>query len=217
VLGHSWGGMLGLEYTAAFPKVVRGYLHMDGLISQPLSQDAIFAAAGEWVKRDAKSESTEQQARGKRLAPYVDYGPKLPPGTQRLLSAMQFAMSLPELYYADLKQQAAYQTRIMAALKAYKIPESVLYASEPGMALAQNDSYATRDARSLFPKITVPTLILNGNQDGVIPPEHARIAAKSIRGARLELLDRCGHFPFVEQPEKTTRAILTFIGQRIGS
>ncbi len=103
VLGHSWGGMLGLEYAAAFPKAVRGYIHMDGLILQPLSQDAIFAAAGEWVKRDVASESAERQARGKRLAPFVDYGPKLPPGTQRLLSAMQFAMSLPELYYVDLK------------------------------------------------------------------------------------------------------------------
>ncbi|WP_309714164.1 alpha/beta fold hydrolase [Armatimonas sp.] len=203
---------MGLEYVAAFPKAVRGYVHMDGLISQPLSQDAIFAAAGEWVKRDALSESAERRARGKRLAPFVDYGPKLPPGTQRLLSAMQFAMSLPELYYADLKQQAAYQAKIIAALKAYKVPESVLYANEPGIALAQNDGYATRDAQSLFPKITVPTLILNGNQDGVIPPEHARLAAKGISGARLELLDRCGHFPFVEQPEKTTQAILKLVG-----
>lgn len=212
VLGHSWGGMLGLEYVAAFPKMVRGYVHMDGLISQPLSQDAIFAAAGAWVKRDAASQSPERQARGKRLAPFVDYGPKLPPGTQRLLSAMQFAMALPELYYADLKQQAVYQEKVVAALNAYKISESVLYASEPGMALAQHDAYATRDVRTLFPKITVPTLVLNGNQDGVIPPEHARLAAKGIRGARLELLDRCGHFPFVEQPEKSTQAILKLVG-----
>lgn len=211
VLGHSWGGMLGLEYVAQFPKVVRGYVHMDGLISQPLSQDAIFAAAKTWIERDAKSEKPEQQARGKRLAPFVDYGRTLPQGTQRLLSAMQFAMSLPELYYADLKTQATYQERISASLKQAGISPSVLYANEPGMALAQYDSYATRDARPLFPKITVPTLVLNGNQDGVIPPEHARIAAKGIRGAHLELLDRCGHFPFVEQPEKTTQAILKFI------
>ncbi len=80
------------------------------------------------------------------------------------------------------------------------------------MALAQNDAYATRDTRPLFPKITVPTLVLSGNQDGVIPPEHARMAAKGIRGARLELLDRCGHFPFVEQPVKTTQAILKLVG-----
>ena len=42
VLGHSWGGMLGLEYVRANPKSVLGYVHVDGLLSQPMTQDAFL-------------------------------------------------------------------------------------------------------------------------------------------------------------------------------
>lgn len=210
VLGHSWGGMLGLEYVAASPKSIRGYIHMNGLLSQPLSQDAIFQGAAAQITQDLKSEDPMRVERGKRLEPYLTIGPKLPTGTQRMLSAMQFAMSLPELYYVDLKNQAGYQKQITASITALKLAPSVLYANEPGFALTQNDNYATRTAEPLLPKITVKTLVLHGTSDGFIPTAHARRVASGIRAAKLTLLERCGHFPFAEQPEKTTKAILEF-------
>lgn len=210
VLGHSWGGMLGLEYVAASPKFIRGYIHMNGLLSQPLSQDAIFQSAATQIKQDLKSEDPTRIERGKRLEPYLTIGPKLPAGTQRMLSAMQFAMSLPELYYADLKNQAGYQKQITASITALKLAPSVLYANEPGFALAQNDNYATRTAEPLLPKISIKTLVLHGTSDGVIPTAHARRVASGIRSAKLTLLERCGHFPFAEQPDKTTKTILEF-------
>jgi proline iminopeptidase len=212
VLGHSWGGMLGLEYAAQSPKRVRGYIHMNGLLSQPLSQEAIFQAAAQWVKRDIASGDPARIERGKRLEPYLSIGPKFPAGPQRMMSAMQFALSLPELYYADLKKQKSYEQEINAALATYKLSPAVLYANEPGFALAQNDGYATRTAELLLSKLSAKTLVLHGTSDGIIPAAHARQVAQGIRGAKLALLEHCGHFPFAEQPEKTTRALLEFLG-----
>ena len=211
VLGHSWGGMLGLEYVSAFPKKISGYIHMDGLLSQPETQNFIFEGASLWTKKDLDSKIPERIERGKRLEPYLSLGPKLPAGPQRMMSAMQFAMSLPELYYADLKSKDAYQAKINEELKRYGIPVSSLYANEPGFALLQNDGYATRDAAALLPKITAPTLVIQGKQDGVVPLKHAQNVARAILKAKFLALDSCGHFPFVEQPEKTSESILEFI------
>jgi proline iminopeptidase len=211
VLGHSWGGMLGLEYAAMFPNRVQGFIDMDGLLSQPMSQDAIFHAASEWVKKDLKSADKARIARGKQLEPYLTIGPKLPAGPQRMMSAMQFAMSLPELYYASLVRRDAYQKLIQSEVAQRKLSPTVLYANEPAFSLVQNDSYAIRTAEPLLSKISVRTLVLHGKNDGIIPVTHAQKVAQGIRNAKLIALDNCGHFPFAEQPEKATRAILEFI------
>jgi proline iminopeptidase len=210
VLGHSWGGMLGLEYAAMFPNKIAGLMVMDGLLSQPMSQDAIFRAASEWVKKDLKSTDKARIERGKQLEPYLAIGPKLPAGPQRMMSAMQFAMSLPELYYANLARRDTYQKSIQSEITRRKLTPSVLYANEPAFALVQNDNYATRTAEPLLSKISVRTLVLHGKNDGVIPIAHGQKVAQGIRGAKLIALNNCGHFPFAEQPEKTTRAILEF-------
>ncbi len=211
VLGHSWGGMLGLEYAVAFSDKLLGLIDMDGLLSQPMSQDAIFAAASEWVKKDLRTTDRARIERGKRLEPYLTIGPKLPGGPQRMMSAMQFAMSLPELYYADLANRDAYQKKIEAEITKQKISPTVLYANEPAFALVQNDSYATRTAEPLLSKIKTRTLVVHGKNDGIIPVAHAQKVSQGIRGAKITLLDNCGHFPFAEQPEKTTQAILKFV------
>ncbi len=211
VLGHSWGGMLGLEYAVAFSDKLLGLIDMDGLLSQPMSQDAIFAAASEWVKKDLETTDRARIERGKRLEPYLTIGPKLPAGPQRMMSAMQFAMSLPELYYANLANRDAYQKKIEAEITKQKISPTVLYANEPAFALVQNDGYATRTAEPLLSRIKTRTLVVHGKNDGIIPVAHAQKVSQGIRGAKLILLDNCGHFPFAEQPEKTTQAILKFV------
>ena len=73
------------------------------------------------------------------------------------------------------------------------------------------DHFLTRDDTLLPAKLLVPTLILNGKHDGVIPPSTAGAAHAAIKGSQILELDDCGHFPFFEQPEKTTSAVLLFI------
>ena len=51
----------------------------------------------------------------------------------------------------------------------------------------------------------VPTLIVWGDHDGIIPVAHAYAAHELIPTSRLEILEGVGHFPHVEAPERVLR------------
>jgi pimeloyl-ACP methyl ester carboxylesterase len=57
----------------------------------------------------------------------------------------------------------------------------------------------------------IPTLIVWGDRDGVIPVEHAYRAHELIPTSRLEILEGVGHFPHVEAPEVFTDVLLDFL------
>ncbi len=60
--------------------------------------------------------------------------------------------------------------------------------------------------------VTVPTLVLCGEQDPVTPvADHAAIAAR-IAGARFERIADCGHLSTIEQPEAVSRVLVDWLG-----
>ncbi len=46
----------------------------------------------------------------------------------------------------------------------------------------------------------MPTLIVWGDSDQIIPVTHAHEAARRVRLARLAIIPDCGHMPQVERP-----------------
>jgi 3-oxoadipate enol-lactonase len=72
---------------------------------------------------------------------------------------------------------------------------------------------AMRDAdyRAKAASIDVPTLCVVGDQDGSTPPELVETFARSIPGARFEVIAGAGHIPCVEQPEKLADLIRRFM------
>jgi len=217
VLGHSWGGMLGLEYVAAHPKQVVAYIHMNGLLSVPMTQDAILKSAeGRFNATLASDKAEEKEAAqaGLRMVKQLRALPYKDP--QRLTGAYGLALGPLGLYFVRDQQTAFLQMnqKIAEAVKPYNVPMTALFpAGEPSVALVSNENYLTRDDRPLLKKITVPTLVINGKQDGVITPETATTVQKGVHGASLLLIDDSGHFPFLEQPEKTASAVLSFVAE----
>ena len=63
------------------------------------------------------------------------------------------------------------------------------------------------DSRPTLSAIRCPTLVLTGDADNTIPNAFSKEMAEGIAGARLVILDRCGHLPQPEQPEATARAL----------
>jgi pimeloyl-ACP methyl ester carboxylesterase len=61
-------------------------------------------------------------------------------------------------------------------------------------------------------RISVPTLMLWGGQDGVVTPDYGRAYAKLIRGAEFKLIENAGHHPAEEQPERFVKAVMEFLG-----
>jgi proline iminopeptidase len=215
VLGHSWGGMLGIEYVAAFPDHIVGFIDMDGAISFARIQDDILANCAVKFAQDAKSSNADTKQQGEALLEQTKKIQAMRSSDPlRMINASALALGPGNLYFAgdQPKAFAAFMAKIQSATQPYHIPPADLgQSAELSIALIVNDGLPTRDVSTLLPKITVPTLILNGKQDGVVTPGMAQVAHDGIKGSTLTLLDNCGHFPFIEQPEKTTAAVLNFV------
>jgi len=57
----------------------------------------------------------------------------------------------------------------------------------------------------------MPTLIIWGEDDRIIPVEHAYAAHKVIAGSWLEIIEGVGHYPHCEAPERFVTALTEFI------
>jgi pimeloyl-ACP methyl ester carboxylesterase len=67
------------------------------------------------------------------------------------------------------------------------------------------------DATPTLAEITVPTLVIHGADDLLIPPAEAEKTRSGITGARLTLLAGAGHLPNLEQPALFNEAVREFV------
>lgn len=68
------------------------------------------------------------------------------------------------------------------------------------------------DLRALLPQISVPTLLIWGDQDASTPIGDAREIESLIPDSGLVVYEGAGHFSYLEQPDRTITVIRTFIG-----
>jgi pimeloyl-ACP methyl ester carboxylesterase len=59
--------------------------------------------------------------------------------------------------------------------------------------------------------ITIPTLVVWGAEDRIIPLARGREFAASIPGAKLVVIEKCGHAPMVEKPTDFLAAVKAFL------
>lgn len=68
-----------------------------------------------------------------------------------------------------------------------------------------------RDMTPHLGEIRVPTLIVWGAHDRVLPPAFAHAFQRGIPGSRLAMLERAGHVPMMERPGEVNEAIASFL------
>ncbi|MGD1096990.1 MAG: alpha/beta fold hydrolase, partial [Bryobacteraceae bacterium] len=59
--------------------------------------------------------------------------------------------------------------------------------------------------------IRMPTLIIHGESDQLVPPENARILASHIAGAHLVMLPKASHIFSTDQPEASIQVVMGFL------
>ncbi|HSK54601.1 MAG TPA: alpha/beta fold hydrolase [Jiangellales bacterium] len=57
----------------------------------------------------------------------------------------------------------------------------------------------------------LPTLLVWGARDRLIPLRHGILAAQSIPGSRVEVFESAGHYPHLDDPDRFTRVLLDFV------
>lgn len=77
------------------------------------------------------------------------------------------------------------------------------------------DNLVNLDAEKLLGKITVPTLVVEGTNDSIFPPEIAQALSKRIKNSQLTLIEGANHIIVINNPkdlEKTMEDFLLKIG-----
>jgi pimeloyl-ACP methyl ester carboxylesterase len=62
-------------------------------------------------------------------------------------------------------------------------------------------------------RIQVPTLVVWGAEDKLLPAGYAAEYGRLIPRARVEIVPQCGHLPHIEQPQAFTRLFRAFTAQ----
>jgi pimeloyl-ACP methyl ester carboxylesterase len=66
-------------------------------------------------------------------------------------------------------------------------------------------------------RVTVPTLLVYGDKDGLVPPRFGEAYRAAIPGSRLVLLENAGHAPFDEQKDAFLAAFRDFVGSEVNA
>ena len=69
--------------------------------------------------------------------------------------------------------------------------------------------------RGRLHRITVPVLVLAGEQDGIVPLQYQHALAGSFPRATFRSIPQAGHFPHIEQPASVFAAIGEFVSTEI--
>ena len=186
VLGHSFGGNVALEYALRY--------------GQNLSHLVLMNTGGDqrWVRKNAP----ELLAKRGFSASAVEAARRFYSGQVTPESYQRTVMKFMTGYFYHFNP-------LTTALGMLKGPQTV-YRPE---ALIQGygqllDGWTVMDRLS---EIHTPALVLAGRYCFLFPPEHQAILADRLPHAKLELIERAGHNPQMEQPAETLRAIREFL------
>ena len=82
---------------------------------------------------------------------------------------------------------------------------------------AQLQGILAWEAYSRLSEIAVPTLVIHGESDRLVPPGNAKLIAERIPGAKLVLIPHASHLFFTDQTEVSHQTILQFLNDQSGT
>jgi pimeloyl-ACP methyl ester carboxylesterase len=71
--------------------------------------------------------------------------------------------------------------------------------------------------RQWLHRVRVPTLVIWGQSDAIVPPDYGKKLQQSLPDARFELIPEAGHYPQIERPETVVDAIERFARPEVTS
>jgi pimeloyl-ACP methyl ester carboxylesterase len=112
--------------------------------------------------------------------------------------------------YAQLVVSQACSSRASAELRAWV---AAMLARNDKRAYTQvlSEGLAGFDVRGELARLTLPTLVVTGTDDQVLPPSGGRELARLIDSAQLVELAGVGHLGYAEDPQAFNRSVLAFL------
>ena len=88
--------------------------------------------------------------------------------------------------------------------------KAVMAANRAALTIYGGPAMADPELASRLAAVAVPVLVVWGEADRMIPPEHGEAYAAAITGARLVVIPHAGHLPQLEAPGELLKAVLDF-------
>lgn len=73
--------------------------------------------------------------------------------------------------------------------------------------MLQMQAIAGHDTSARLPQLRMPTLVVHGDEDQMLPVQNGRLIASLIPGAQLEILPGVGHMFWWEQPARSAELV----------
>ena len=186
VLGHSFGGMVALEYALRYP--------------QSLSHLVLLDTCGDgwWVQENA----AKILARRGRSPATVRTAQRFFNGDITTGEFLASVRKLSTAYYHSLNlMQLVHDLRV--GMRMVTSPEALIFGYRH---LLKGWSVMDR-----LGEIQAPALVMAGRDDFQCPPEHQAMLAAGIPAARLEIIERAGHNAHAERPAEIVDAVSRFL------
>jgi pimeloyl-ACP methyl ester carboxylesterase len=190
LLGHSHGGVVAQAYAARRPDRVERVVLASTLARFDAEHEAEMQAGIEAKSGEAWFEDALAALRAEQAGEW---------GSDEELA--ELALREFPFYFATYGDRERAYLRTLDG----EVP------CGEALKLFNNEVFTTLDLRPELGEIEAPALVITGEDDFICGPVSAREIAAGIAGARLELLADCGHFVFVEQPERFAGAVASFL------
>lgn len=200
LVGHAWGGLLAWTAAALHPRLVESVSVLGG--AHPLA-----------IRSAVARRSAQACAFGHLFRFQIPMAPE-----RRLVA--NGAAAVEDLMRSWSGPEWARTEDFAEAAKAFRQAMQV-----PGVAHSALEYYrwafraqfrgeGRRFKAAVDGRVSAPVLQLHGDADTCVLPDTARASAPwQGPGSRFELLAGVGHYPHLEDPERTTKALLTFLGR----
>ena len=165
-------------------------LSMGGYVAQE-----IVRQAPQRVKKLAlldtrsRGELPEETERRRALMQLAQSGRNFTPVTNRMLPFLVHESRVKDAPLVKVIREMAERTGIEAYIR------------------QQNAIIARPDYRFMLPSIACPALVLCGMQDKLTPLHNSEEMAAAIPGAKLVVIEECGHVSTLERPDVVNRAM----------
>lgn len=184
VLGHSWGGVLAMEYATRHPD----------RISHLILMNTAPASGIEW-------EALRDHLRTIRLAGDAEEMAQIAASAGFRAGDPQVEVDYYRIYFRPAVHRTGQLEQIVGRLRPHFTAEGVRTARAIERRLYEQTWQ--RPGYDIVPGLAdlrIPTLVLHGEHD-LIPVGIASRIADAIPAAQFTTLDACGHFAYLESPD----------------
>ena len=186
LMAHSWGGILAMKYAIMFPNKIKSLILIN---SVGASSEIVNQSNLELAKRFTRKDSIQRV---------------------KIFNSEEFKERKPKAIESLMKIGFKHQFYNKTYIDSLNLSLNNNYIKTSQLLQNLAKDLTEYDFHSDLKSIQCPTLLIYGNYDPLTQLAAPKIH-KSIDNSKLIILDKCGHFPFIEKQNEFNKVLIDFM------